>query len=397
MNPRLDRLHPYPFEKLRALFKGATPNPSLAPIVLSIGEPKHATPPFICDALADNLAGLSRYPLTLGSESLRLAIARWLARRFSLKPLDPQTQVVPTLGSREAVFALAQTVIDATQPSPLVVCPNPFYQVYEGAALLAGAEPYFINTTAENGLRFDVTQVPSEVWSRVQLIYTCSPGNPTGTVMTLDAWERLFALSERYGFVIAADECYSEIYFDNARPPLGAMEAAVQLGYEGFPRLVSLGSLSKRSNVPGMRSGYAAGDAQVLKRFTLYRTYHGSAMNPAVQAASEVAWQDEAHVIENRRLYREKFKAFYDIVHPVLPLTMPEAAFYFWIKTPIDDTEFAARLYAQENVTVLPGSYLAREAHGVNPGTRHVRVALVSSASECIEAANRIKRFVLSL
>jgi N-succinyldiaminopimelate aminotransferase len=397
MNPKLTLLQPYPFEKLRALLKGIAANADLAPIMLSIGEPKHPTPPFIRDALVDHLDGLARYPLTLGSESLRQAIAEWLVRRFNLKSLDPLTQVVPTLGSREAIFALAQTVIDRGKSGALVVCPNPFYQIYEGAAWLSGAAPYFINTVAKNDFRLDIDAVPADVWPRVQLVFACSPGNPTGKVMALEEWERLFELAREHGFVIAADECYSEIYFDNAKPPLGALEAAHQLGLDGFPGLVSLGSLSKRSNVPGMRSGFAAGDAQMLKQFVLFRTYHGSAMSPAVQAASETAWQDEAHVIDNRKLYREKFKAFYDIVNPILPLAMPEAAFYFWMRTPIADTDFALRLYQQENVTVLPGSYLAREAHGVNPGANYVRVALVSSMAECVDAAHRIKRFMSAL
>ena len=397
MNPDLALLQPYPFEKLRALFKDITPNPALPAIALSIGEPKHPTPPFICDALADNLSGLSRYPLTLGSESLRAAIAAWLKRRYDLNAIDANTQVIPTLGSREAIFALAQTIIDRSKPGATVICPNPFYQIYEGAALLAGAQPYFINNVVENNFRFDVSTVPSDVWARTQLVYACSPANPTGKVMSLDEWEQLFNLSARYGFVVISDECYSEIYLDNANPPLGALEAAQALGFGDYARLVVMGSLSKRSNVPGMRSGYTAGDAAILKQFALYRTYHGSAMSPAVQAASEIAWKDEAHVIENRRLYREKFRAFYDIVNLVLPLSMPDAAFYFWVKTPIADTEFARRLYQDQHVTVLAGSYLGRVAHGVNPGENYVRLAMVSPLNECIEAAHRIVNFVKSL
>ena len=326
MNPDLALLQPYPFEKLRGLFKDTKVNAALAPILLSIGEPKHPTPPFICDALADNLSGLARYPLTLGHESLRATIAAWLERRYSLDHLDPNTQVIPTLGSREAIFALAQATIDRTKPGATVICPNPFYQIYEGAALLAGATPYFMNSVAADNFRFDVSAVPNDVWARTQLVYTCSPSNPTGKVMTIEEWEQLFDRSAQYGFTIVADECYSEIYLDNANPPLGALEAAQQFGVGGYERLVVMGSLSKRSNVPGMRSGYAVGDAAILKQFTLYRTYHGGAMSPAVQAASEAAWKDEAHVIENRRLYREKFRAFYDIVNPVLPLTLPDAA-----------------------------------------------------------------------
>ena len=397
MNPDLDRLQPYPFEKLRGLFKDTTPNPALSAIALAIGEPKHPTPPLITDALADNLSGLARYPLTLGSESLRATIAAWLKRRYDLNQIDPHTQVVPTLGSREAIFSLAQTIIDRGKPGATVICPNPFYQIYEGAALLAGATPYFINNVADNNFRYDVSAVPEAVWARTQLVYACSPANPTGKVMSLEEWEQLFNLSDRYGFVIVSDECYSEIYLDNANPPLGALEAAQALGLDGYARLVAMGSLSKRSNVPGMRSGYAVGDAAILKQFTLYRTYHGSAMGPAVQAASEVAWKDEAHVIENRRLYREKFRAFYDIVHPVLPLVMPDASFYFWVKTPIADTEFARRLYQDQHLTVLAGSYLGRVAHGINPGENYVRLAMVSPLNECIEAAHRMTNFIQSL
>ena len=397
MNPDLDRLQPYPFEKLRGLFKDTTPNPALSAIALAIGEPKHPTPPLITDALADNLGGLARYPLTLGSESLRASIAAWLKRRYDLNQIDPHTQVVPTLGSREAIFSLAQTIIDRGKPGATVICPNPFYQIYEGAALLAGATPYFINNVADNNFRYDVSAVPEAVWARTQLVYACSPANPTGKVMSLEEWEQLFNLSDRYGFVIVSDECYSEIYLDNANPPLGALEAAQALGLDGYARLVAMGSLSKRSNVPGMRSGYAVGDAAILKQFTLYRTYHGSAMGPAVQAASEVAWKDEAHVIENRRLYREKFRAFYDIVHPVLPLVMPDASFYFWVKTPIADTEFARRLYQDQHLTVLAGSYLGRVAHGINPGENYVRLAMVSPLNECIEAAHRMTNFIQSL
>ena len=397
MNPDLALLQPYPFEKLRGLFKNTTPNAALSPILLSIGEPKHPTPPFISDALVANLGGLARYPLTLGNDSLRATIAGWLKRRHGLNQMDGNTQVLPTLGSREAIFAIAQTLVDRTKPNATVICPNPFYQIYEGAALLAGATPYFINTIAQDNFRFDALSVPDEVWARTQLVYTCSPSNPTGKVMSLDEWEQLFNRSAQHGFTIVSDECYSEIYLNNANPPLGALEAAQQLGLSDYARLIVMGSLSKRSNVPGMRSGYAAGDASILKKFTLYRTYHGSAMSPTVQGASEVAWKDEAHVIENRRLYREKFRAFYDIVNPVLPLALPDAAFYFWLKTPIADTEFARRLYQEQHVTVLAGSYLGRDAHGVNPGENHVRLAMVSPLNECIDAAHRIAKFIQTL
>ena len=397
MNPRLALLQPYPFEKLRQLFSCVTPNPQFAPINISIGEPKHATPQFIRDALTANLDGLAGYPQTIGRESLRYAIAQWLTRRYGLVGIDPATQIIPTLGSREALFAFAQTMLDGSKPNGVVICPNPFYQIYEGATLLAGLTPHFINTLAETGFHLDWTSVPNEVWRRTQLVFTCSPGNPHGAVMSLDEWRDLFALSDKYGFVIAADECYTEIYFDEGHPPLGALQAAEKLGRKGFPRLVVLGSLSKRSNVPGMRSGFAAGDAAVIDRFTLYRTYHGSAMGGAIQAASEAAWKDEAHVRDNRRLYAEKFAAFHHIVNPVLPLTKPAASFYYWVATPIDDQDFAVRLLREANVTVLPGSLLARDAHGVNPGKNFVRIALVSSVAESTEAANRIRHFIQTI
>ena len=394
MNPDLQRLQPYPFQKLSALFAGATPNPALRPVNLSIGEPKHPTPPFILDALTAGLPGLAAYPATAGRPALREAIAGWLSRRYGLPSIDPATEVLPVNGSREALFAFAQTVVDRTQSDPVVVMPNPFYQIYEGAALLAGARPYFINQAPENGFACDFSGVPDQVWRATQLTYVCSPGNPTGRVMSLDEWRTLFELSDRHGFVIASDECYSEIYFEEGQAPLGALEAAVRLGRAGNPRLVVFGSLSKRSNVPGMRSGYVAGDREILKSFLLYRTYHGSAMSLAVQAASEAAWNDEAHVIENRRLYREKFEPVTRLLAPVAGASMPDAAFYLWMRTPFEDTRFARALLEQYNVTVLPGSYLAREAHGTNPGANFVRIALVAPADDCIEAARRICEFL---
>ncbi len=394
MNPDLNRLQPYPFQKLRALFQGIAPNTTFSPINLSIGEPKHPTPQFIRTALAENLDGLAHYPITQGSEGLRRAVAAWLGRRYRLPEPDLGTQVLPVAGSREALFAFAQAVIDGTRPDPVVVMPNPFYQIYEGAALLAGATPYFLNALPDNGYAMDFAGVPEEVWRRTQLIYVCSPGNPTGNVMSAAQWQQLFSLSDQYGFVIASDECYSEIYFDEERPPLGALEAAHRLGRHGFPRLLVFSSLSKRSNVPGMRSGFVAGDAAILERFLLYRTYQGCAMNPAIQAASQAAWSDEAHVAENRRLYAEKFAAVTPMLQPALQVAPPEAAFYLWARTPIADTEFAQRLYRDYNVTVLPGSYLAREAHGVNPGRDFVRIALVAPLAECMEAARRIRDFV---
>lgn len=397
MNPLLNKLQPYPFEKLKLLFSEVTPNPAYSPIGLGIGEPKHATPPFIQKALADNLAGLANYPSTTGSEALRAAIAGWLERRYGLPKIDATTQVLPVNGSREALFALAQTVIDPSRGDALVMCPNPFYQIYEGAAYLSGAQPYFVNSDPERNFAPDYRSVPADVWPRVQLLYVCSPGNPTGAVLTLDDWKELFDLSDRYGFVIAADECYSEIYF-KSDAPLGGLEAAHKLGRTGFPRLIAFSSLSKRSNVPGMRSGFVAGDAEVLKKFLLYRTYHGSAMSPTIQAASVAAWNDEQHVIENRAMYIAKFSQVTPLMQEVMDVQLPDAGFYLWAKVPkLSDTEYAKRLYAEYNVTVLPGSYLAREAHGINPGQNRIRMALVAEVDECLEAARRIVEFTKKL
>jgi N-succinyldiaminopimelate aminotransferase len=396
VNPRLNQLQPYPFQKLRELFRDVTPNPELAPINLSIGEPKHATPEFIREALSGNLDGLSHYPLTQGSESLREAIMEWILRRYGAD-LDPVTQVLPVNGSREALFAFAQAVVDPTRHQKMVLAPNPFYQIYEGAAILAGAKPYFLNTLPDNAFRMDLALVPEEVWDWCQLIYVCSPGNPTGKVMELAEWQALFELADRHDFVIAADECYSEIYFDEGNPPLGALTAAQRLGRDpGRPgsRLVVFNSLSKRSNVPGLRSGFVAGDPDIVARFLLYRTYHGSAMNPAVQAASTIAWGDEGHVHENRRLYREKFATVMPLLKGILDFDAPDAAFYLWARVPGDDAEFARELYRRQHVTVLPGSYLARDARGVNPGKGYVRIALVDSLAQCEDAARRIADFV---
>lgn len=393
MNPNLNLLQPYPFQRLRDLFKGTTPNPAYTAINLSIGEPKHATPPLIKESLVNHLGGLANYPTTLGSLELRTGISKWISRRYSIPALNPDTGILPVTGSREALFAFAQVIIDKTKSKPVVISPNPFYQIYEGAAFLAGAEPYFLNTLPETGHEMDFASVPVEVLERTQLVYVCSPGNPSGKVMSLAQWKTLFALSDQYGFVIAADECYSEIYFDEAHPPLGALQAAHQLG-RNYKNLVIFSSLSKRSNVPGMRSGFVAGDEKIIEKFALYRTYHGCAMNPAVQAASLTAWNDEVHVIENRRLYAEKFKTITPRLDGVLDVKMPDAAFYLWAKTPMTDTEFALKLYRDFNVTVLPGSYLAREAHGVNPGKNFVRLALVASLDECLEAGTRIQKMV---
>jgi N-succinyldiaminopimelate aminotransferase len=399
VNPLLDKLQPYPFEKLRQLFAGVTPNASCSPISLGIGEPRHPTPEFIKKALADNLGGLANYPTTIGSEALRTSIAGWIERRYSIPALDPATQVLPVNGSREALFALAQTLIDPLKDA-LVMCPNPFYQIYEGAAYLAGAQPWFVNSDPARNFAPDYRSVPVEAWKRVQLLYVCSPGNPTGAVLTLEDWKELFELSDRYGFVIASDECYSEIYF-KSEPPLGGLEAAHKLGRTGYPRLISFSSLSKRSNVPGMRSGFVAGDAEVIKKFLLYRTYHGSAMSPVIQAASVAAWNDETHVVANREKYIAKFGQVTPMLQEVLDVQLPDAGFYLWAKVDgrvaISDTEFAKRLYAEYNVTVLPGSYLAREAHGINPGQNRVRMALVAEVEECLEAARRIVEFTRKL
>lgn len=392
MNQNLNLLQPYPFQRLRDLFADVTPNAQYTPVDLSIGEPKHQTPSIIQDSLTDNIAGLANYPTTIGSLSLRQAISDWATRRYHIPALDPATQVMPVNGSREALFALAQAVVDTSREKPVVISPNPFYQIYEGAALLAGAEPYFINTLPENQHSMDFNSVPESVLSRTQLVYVCSPGNPSGKMMSLAEWETLFNLSDQHGFVIAADECYSEIYFDEKNPPLGALQAANKLGRD-YSRLIVFSSLSKRSNVPGLRSGFVAGDADIIAKFLLYRTYHGCAMNPAAQAASVTAWNDEAHVVENRKLYTEKFNTIAPMLKTTWPaVEMPDAAFYLWVQTGQDDTKLAVQLKRDLNITVLPGSYLAREAHGINPGKGFIRMALVATIAECIEAAERIQQ-----
>ncbi|RJX30761.1 MAG: succinyldiaminopimelate transaminase [Oxalobacter sp.] len=400
MNPLLQKLQPYPFEKLRLLFADATPNSAYPHISLGLGEPRHPTPDFIKRALTDNLAGLSSYPATLGTDRLRESIAGWLKRRYNLLAIDPATQILPTLGSREALFSLAQAVIDPTKPNPLVLCPNPFYQIYEGAAYLAGAQPYFANSDPTRNFAPDYDSIPPEVWARVQVLYLCSPGNPTGAVLGMAEWKKLFALSDQYGFIIASDECYSEIYFGD-EAPLGGLEAAQRLGRNGTPRLIMLSSLSKRSNVPGMRSGFVAGDANIIKQFLLYRTYHGSAMSLPIQEASIAAWNDEQHVIENRKKYVAKFKQVTPLLQEVLDVSWPDASFYLWAdvhaRTGLSDTEYAKRLYADYNVTVLPGSYLARDAHNVNPGRNRIRIALVAEVDECLEAVRRMVAFTKNI
>ena len=398
MNPLLAHLQPYPFERLRALFDGVTPSSNFRPIGLGIGEPRHPTPEFIKQALTDSMAGpsgsLAGYPATAGSPALRAAFALWLERRYGVAA-DAQTQVLPVNGSREALFAFAQTIVDPTRPGATVVCPNPFYQIYEGAALLAGARPHYAASDPARNFAVDWNAVPESVWADTQLLYVCSPGNPTGAVMPLVEWNKLFELSDQYGFVIASDECYSEIYFQG-EPPLGGLEAATKLGRSDFRNLVSFTSLSKRSNVPGMRSGFACGDAALIGNFLLYRTYHGSAMSPAVQAASIAAWGDEEHVVDNRRHYREKFAAVTPMLSKVLDVALPDAAFYLWAGVRGSDTVFARELLAQYNVTVLPGSYLAREVGGINSGAGRIRMALVAEMAECVEAAERIQRFCRS-
>ncbi|MDN3986372.1 succinyldiaminopimelate transaminase [Zwartia vadi] len=394
MNPRLDTLQPYPFEKLRALLAQSNPAASgLRPINLSIGEPKHPAPDCVKTAIMNGLDGLSVYPPTKGDPKLRQAISSWIGKRYGIPCPDPETQILPALGSREALFAFGQVILDDTKEG-LVVCPNPFYQIYEGAALLGGATPFYVNSDPAKNFRCDWTTVPSEVWARTQLLFVCSPGNPAGNVMPLSDWKILFELSDQYGFVIASDECYSEIYLDEDNPPLGGMQAAYQLGRHDFRNLMSFSSLSKRSNVPGMRSGFVAGDAQLIDKFLLYRTYHGSALSPVVSAASIAAWNDEAHVIENRAQYRAKFDAVLPILQPVLDVERPDASFYLWAGTPGPDDKFVKELLTHTNVTLLPGSYVGRIVNGVNPGLNRVRIALVAPLADCVEGAHRIADFV---
>ena len=396
MNPHLARLQAYPFERLRGLFAGITPNPAFTPISLGRGEPRHATPVLVKQASCDAVmgSGLSAYPATAGEPALRQAMSRWMHKRYGLD-VSAATQILPVNGSREALFAFAQTVLKPRTDgqAPVVVCPNPFYQISEGASLLGGAELYFVNSDPARNFAQDWDSVPDSVWARCQLLFVCSPGNPAGAVMPLAEWKKLFDLSERFGFVIASDECYSEIYFRD-EPPLGGLQAAAMCGRSDFKNLLSFTSLSKRSNVPGMRSGFCAGDAQWIARFLLYRTYHGSAMSPVVQSASIAAWDDEAHVQENRALYRQKFAQVTPLLAGVLDVALPDAGFYLWAAVPGSDEDFARDLYAAFNVTVLPGSYLARSAHGHNPGARRVRMALVADTAECLEAALRIVKFL---
>lgn len=397
MNPDLAQLHPYPFEKLAQLKAGSTPPAELPHIALSIGEPKHPTPGFITEAVIEHLHGLSHYPTTAGTIELRQAIADWLSQRFQLNGhVDAMRHVLPVNGTREGLFSLAQAIINRDD-APLIVMPNPFYQIYEGAAFLAGAQPHFLNCTPDSDFIPDFDAVSSNIWDRCQLLYLCSPGNPAGAVIDQANLIKLIALAHQHDFIIASDECYSEIYFDEDNPPVGLLEAAMAAGHNDFSRCVVFHSLSKRSNAPGLRSGFVAGDANVLSSFLRYRTYHGCAMPPATQAASITAWQDEDHVIYNRQYYREKFAAVLAILSPVMNVQQPEAGFYLWAETPIDDAEFTRQLFNEQNVTVLPGSYLARDTQRGNPGQNRIRMALVASLEECTEAAHRIRHLIENL
>ena len=401
MNSRLAGLQPYPFQKLAELTRGLTPLSDKPAIRLSMGEPQHAAPPFVLEALTRNLNGLSHYPTTKGAPALREAIVGWATRRFKLDriKLDPERHVLPVAGTREALFSIAQAVVDrkAHADQPVVISPNPFYQIYEGATLLAGARPHFLNTVADNHYRMDFTRVPDEVWPQVQLVYICSPGNPTGKVMDRQELVHLIELAQKHNFLIASDECYSEIYFDEDKPPLGLLQVANELGLEDYRNCLVFHSLSKRSNLPGLRSGFVAGDGVALEQYFQYRTYQGCALPPPTQAASIAAWNDEAHVRANRDLYRAKFDAVLKILKPALKVEKPEAGFYLWPALPQDDETFARELYARENVLVLPGSYLSRDAQGANPGHRRVRLALVASLEECVEAAQRMRHYLETL
>jgi N-succinyldiaminopimelate aminotransferase len=393
MNPLLQRLQPYPFERLKHLFSTVTSSATYPPISLGIGEPRHATPQLVLDALAAPTEALSSYPATAGLPALRQSCANWVQRRYGLS-LNPDSQILPINGSREALFSFTQTVVDGSKAGAIVVCPNPFYQIYEGAALLAGAQAFYAPSDPALNFNVDWGNVPEAVWKNTQLLFVCSPGNPTGSVMPLADWKTLLELSDRYGFVIASDECYSEIYF-REEAPLGGLEASYKLGRTDYKNLVAFTSLSKRSNVPGMRSGFVSGDAKLLKQFLLYRTYHGSAMSGMVQAASIAAWDDEAHVVANRDMYRQKFAAVTPLLAKVLDVKLPDAGFYLWAAVPGgDDQAFARDLLAQYNVTVLPGSFLARESQGFNPGAGRIRMALVAETQECMQAAQRIVEFV---
>jgi N-succinyldiaminopimelate aminotransferase len=396
MNPELARLQAYPFERLAQLFKGLTPASQYAPISLSIGEPKHAAPDFVKQALIDNLSQLAVYPTTKGLPALREAIGEWLKNRFHLEKIDAESEILPVMGTREALFSFTQAAVDRSRKA-LILMPAPFYQIYEGAAYLAGAEPYYLPCVAEKGFVPDYDAIPDSIWASTQMLFVCSPGNPTGAVTNRETLKKLIALADKHNFIIVSDECYSEIYFDEAHPPIGLLQVCADIGRHGYDRCVVFHSLSKRSNLPGLRSGFVAGDAKLLKPYLLYRTYHGAAMPVHNQLASIAAWRDEAHVEANRALYRQKFATFKSILDPVYSLSLPDAGFYFWMRTPIDDDVFAQRLYEEKNVTVLPGRFLGREVSDCNPGASHVRLALVAAPEECAEAAQRLRDFMKSL
>jgi len=397
MNPDLTQLHPYPFEKLKQLKHGITPPAHLERIALSIGEPKHPSPHFYTENLIAHTHLLSSYPLTKGTDVLREAISSWLDQRFRLNTkINADTQVLPVNGTREALFAFAQCVIDRNQNNASVLMPNPFYQIYEGAALLAGAQPVYMNCTEDNNFVPDLDSISEQQWKDCQLIYICTPGNPTGAVMSIEYLQKLIRLAQKYDFIIASDECYSEIYGDENNPPPGLLTAADAMGLADYKNCVVFHSLSKRSNLPGLRSGFVGGDAEIMRKFLLYRTYHGCAMPPATQTASTAAWQDEHHVIENRNQYRKKFDAVIETLSDTLRPVRPDAGFYCWVKTPQSDTDFARQLFAQQNITVLPGQYLSRFIDDVNPGEHYVRMALVAPVDECQEAAHRINQFLIA-
>ena len=395
MNQRLELLAAYPFERLARLKAGITPPATLAHIAMSIGEPKHAPPHFVIEALRRELGKLDSYPVTAGLPEMRAACAAWLERRFKVRVL-PESMVLPVNGTREALFSFVQAVVSTggTQSKPVVAMPNPFYQIYEGAALLAGAEPVFLNTTGGNRFQPDLDAVSAEVWKRCEILFLCSPGNPTGAVLSLEFLRHALKLAEKYDFIVASDECYADLYRDESTPPPSLLQAAVADGNTSFERCMVFHSLSKRSSVPGLRSGFVAGDARLIKPYLLYRTYHGCAMPVPTQLASIAAWNDDAHAAANRTLYREKYARVLPILQPVLDVVEPDGAFYLWPDIHGDDEAFTRDLYATQNLTILPGSYLARNTRAGNPGRQRVRISLVAPVEECVTAAQRIRTFL---
>jgi len=400
MNPYIARLHPYPFERLSTLLAAVEPAAGKPLISLSIGEPRHQPPAFIVEALARHTPdGLARYPMARGLPELRVAMARALTQRYGLAAdaLDPERQVLPVTGTREGLFSVVQAVINPLPDRPTVVMPNPFYQIYEGATLLAGAEPWYLNTPEATGFRPDFETVPEEVWERCQVLILCSPGNPTGAVLDAEDWQRAFALADRHDFVVVADECYADLYNDETRPPVGAFEAAAAAGRGDFKRLLTFHSLSKRSSVPGLRSGLVGGDAALIEPLALYRTYHGCALALPAQLASVEAWNDTAHVADNRHRYQAKFDAARRILGAVTDVRIPPAAFYLWLKVNGGDDEgFVRELYAREALITLPGRYLSRPTPAGDPGAGYVRVSLVPDEATCEEAMHRLARFIKS-